>query len=190
MKYLTFIIKTAFEDFRRNKMRTFLTSLGILIGVSSVVLLIAMGLGLKKYIEQQFESMGSNTVFVMPGDITRSGPRSSIGGIRFDEKDVKSLKKINNIQYIVPVFIKFSTVKGEIDDKVYEISASSTELFDVSNVEADIGRLFEKSDADRGKKVAVLGPKAAEALFGNPYDALNENITIEESSFKVVGITK
>ena len=57
MRNLVFIIKSAFEDFSRNKLRTFLTSLGILIGVFAVVVLIALGLGLKKYISDQFESM-------------------------------------------------------------------------------------------------------------------------------------
>ena len=63
----THLIKTALEDFRRNKIRTALTSLGIMIGVLSVVLLIALGLGLKNYIEGQFESMGANLILILPG---------------------------------------------------------------------------------------------------------------------------
>nr|MBP6045419.1 ABC transporter permease [Candidatus Woesebacteria bacterium] len=62
MMYFVFLLKTALFNFSRNKGRTFLTSLGILIGVMSVVLLTAAGLGLKKYIQQQFESFGSNTL--------------------------------------------------------------------------------------------------------------------------------
>ena len=98
MDYFLFILKTSLDDFRRNKLRTFLTSLGILIGVSSVVLLIAMGLGLKRYIEQQFESLGANTLFVMPGNFSgsRSGMGGSITGIRFDDRDLSSLKKVKN----------------------------------------------------------------------------------------------
>ena len=61
------LVKTAFSDFRRNKVRTILTSLGIMIGVYSVVLLIALGLGLKNYIEGQFNSMGANLIMILPG---------------------------------------------------------------------------------------------------------------------------
>ena len=89
MQFLVFIIKSALEDFRRNKVRTVLTSLGILIGVASVVLLISFGLGLRRYIENQFESHGTNLLRIIPGKILqaggfRTGP-ASLGGIRFDE---------------------------------------------------------------------------------------------------------
>ncbi|OGK59639.1 hypothetical protein A3I56_04275 [Candidatus Roizmanbacteria bacterium RIFCSPLOWO2_02_FULL_43_10] len=60
MNYLAFIIKASFDDFRREKVRTALTSLGILIGVASVVMLLALGSGLKIYIQEQFESLGTN----------------------------------------------------------------------------------------------------------------------------------
>ena len=63
------LIKSAIEDFRRNKVRTLLTSLGIMIGVLSVVLLIALGLGLKNYLAQQFESLGANLIIIFPGNI-------------------------------------------------------------------------------------------------------------------------
>ncbi len=192
MNNFTFIIKTALDDFRRNKLRTFLTSLGIFIGISSVVLLIAMGLGLKRYIQQQFESMGSNTVFIMPGDMSggdMSGMGGSmVGGIRFDDKDVASLKKIKNSEYTVPFFIKFSKIQGQIDSKSVEIAASTADMFPVMNIEADIGRLFEKSDADKGAKVAVLGSKTAEQLFGTADDALGKIIKIETQAFRVVGV--
>jgi len=67
MKYFTFLLKSAFDDFSHNKGRTILTSLGILIGVLSVVLVIAFGLGLRKYIENMFESLGANLIIVIPG---------------------------------------------------------------------------------------------------------------------------
>ena len=73
------LAKAAIEDFRRNKVRTALTSLGILIGVMSVVLLIALGLGLKNYIEAQFNSMGANLVMIMPG----SGISGGTGNRRY-----------------------------------------------------------------------------------------------------------
>jgi hypothetical protein len=61
------LVKTSLDDFKRNKVRTFLTSLGIMVGVFSVVILIALGLGLKNYIQGQFQSMGANLIMILPG---------------------------------------------------------------------------------------------------------------------------
>ena len=96
MGYFIFILKSALFDFSRNKGRTILTSLGILIGVLSVILLVAFGLGLKKYIQDQFESLGTNLLRVLPGKPLEGGFRggSSLGIIRFDEKDIAKLKRI------------------------------------------------------------------------------------------------
>ena len=99
-KELLHLIKTAFSDFKRNKVRTFLTSLGIMVGVMSVCLLIALGLGLKNYIEGQFESMGANLIMILPGSgFTGEGGGSfggsgTVGGVSFDERDIKRTEDI------------------------------------------------------------------------------------------------
>ncbi|KKP51651.1 MAG: hypothetical protein UR42_C0012G0010 [Candidatus Roizmanbacteria bacterium GW2011_GWA2_33_33] len=102
MSYFLFIMQSAFEDFRRSKMQTFLTSLGILIGVFAVVTLTAMGLGLKKYISDQFDALGTNTLFVAPGKLLESGGfgASSLLGNRFDLKDLNRLKRVRSIKSI------------------------------------------------------------------------------------------
>jgi len=96
MKNFIFIFKSAIEDFSRNKLRTFLTSLGILIGIFAVVVLMALGLGLKKYISDQFETMGKNSLFLVPGRVLSggsfTGSVSSVSG-RFDDRDLQTLKK-------------------------------------------------------------------------------------------------
>jgi putative ABC transport system permease protein len=91
------LLKSAFADFTRNKTRTILTSLGITIGVLSVVLLIALGLGLKNYIQGQFENMGANLLMIMPGsgfsgDSGAAGFAGAMipGGVSFDEKDLNT----------------------------------------------------------------------------------------------------
>ena len=66
MKYLVYLIKSSLEDLKRNKVRTLLTSLGILIGVLSVVLMMAFGFGLKDYINKQFETLGKNMIMILP----------------------------------------------------------------------------------------------------------------------------
>lgn len=194
MDYLNFIIKTSLEDFRRNKMRTFLTSLGILIGVSSVVLLIAMGLGLKRYIEQQFESLGTNLVYIIPGNMqagaTGGFQRSALSGIRFDQQDISRLSKIPEVKALAPIFLKATKVKGDKDTATYEVIASTYDIFTVMNIQPDLGSLFTKTDQEKGSKKAVLGPTVAEKLFGTKNEALHKTIDLENIRFTVVGITQ
>lgn len=192
MNYFLFIIKAAFEDFNRNKVKTFLTSLGITIGVSSVVLLIALGLGLKAYIKQQFESLGTNTLYVMPGNTTSGqGMASSMTSeIRFDDKDVTSLKKIKNTTAVVPFASGYASVQGAIDSATYEYAATTADVFDAMNLEIEYGVPFTKSDVEKGAKKMVLGPKAAEKIFGSPEAAIGKTVKMKELIFKVVGIPK
>src|SRR3989344_1382934 len=195
MTYIIFIIKSAVDDFRRNKVRTFLTSLGILIGVSSVVLLNAFGLGLKQYIKSQFESLGSNLIFVVPGQVLQSGSANrpgggALGGAEFDERDVNSLKRIENIDYIVPVFTK--TVYAESNDKTELVSilASTADFFVLLNLENEFGDLYAKSDVDKRAKIVVIGPKLAEKLYSDKESALDKFIKINNQRYRIVGITK
>ena len=167
MSYFLFIVRSALEDFRRNKMQTFLTSLGILIGVFAVVTLTAMGLGLKKYISDQFDALGTNTLFVAPGKLLQSGGfgASSLLGNRFDLKDLNRLKRIRSITAITPLSSKSGEAKGTKKSEFVTIFFSSDAFFDISGFEIDKGRFLDKSDIDKRAKVLVAGPKIAEKLF-------------------------
>ncbi len=192
MKYFLFILKSAFEDFRRNKLRTFLTSLGILIGVSSVVLMIAFGLGLKKYISNQFESLGANLMFVIPGSkntFLRGG--GMIGGIKFDDKDISKIKRVKTISHIAPIFAKSGAlIKVREKIEVAEILASTEEIVPIMNLELEEGRLMEKKDAQKGSKIVMLHKSLAEKLFSSASEAVGKNIVSEEQNFKVIGVLK
>ncbi|HPD45027.1 MAG TPA: ABC transporter permease, partial [Candidatus Woesebacteria bacterium] len=93
------LVKSATHSILKNKSRTFLTSLGIIIGVTSVILLISIGNGLKSYITDQFESLGSNTIYIVPGKILsnngnlKPGEATGILNITFTEKDVQNLQR-------------------------------------------------------------------------------------------------
>jgi len=191
MTYFLFIIRSALEDFNRNKVRTFLTSLGILIGVASVVLLIALGLGLKAYIKQQFESLGTNVLYAMPGTMeTRSRGGPGVSEIRLDDKDVTTLKKIKDVTAAVPFYSKVAKIQGPLDTKTYEIAASTAEVFSVMTLEIEYGVPFTKSDVEKGAKKVVIGPKVAEKLFGSPEASLGKTVKIEGQAYKVIGVPK
>ncbi len=192
MSYFLFIIKSAFEDFRRSKMQTFLTSLGILIGVFAVVTLTAMGLGLKKYISDQFDSLGTNTLFVAPGKLLEGGGMgtSSLLGNRFDLKDLNNLKRVRSVKSITPLASKSGTAKGTKDSEFSTIFFSSEAFFDISGFEIDKGRFLDKRDVDKRAKVLVAGPKIAEKLFGTISEAIDKKVTIDNVSFTIVGVIK
>jgi len=193
MNTIIFTLKTAFVDFSRNKIRTLLTSLGILIGVASVVLLTAFGLGLKNYIKNRFESLGTNLIFVLPGNVLKGGMRPGggmIGGVNFDEKDVKRLQRIKYAADVVPVFIKTITASAMGQSEIADLYATTANIFKVRNLEIDKGKVFTKSDVQRKNKVVVIGPKIAEKLYSIPNLALNRQIRIEKTGFKIIGILK
>lgn len=193
MTYLLSLTKNAIQDFSRNKLRTILTSLGILIGVSSVVLLLAFGLGLKAYIQSQFESLGSNLVLVLPGAFAQGGAGfrpGTFGSIRFDERDLRNLKKIKDAQLMAGAFAKTVRVSSSGESQSVDIFATSADYFPVRNFEIDQGRLFNDGDVDKKSKVAVLGPKIAEKLYGNASDSLTKSVKIEGQAYSVIGVLK
>lgn len=192
MDYFLFILKTAFLDFSRNKGRTILTSLGILIGVLSVILLIAFGLGLKKYIDDQFQSLAPNLLRVVPGQILQNGSfrggGGTFGGIRFDEKDVTKLKRLRDVDYVIPVFTKTVKASAGKNSEISDIYSSSADIFSALNLNTQVGEVFTKEDVDKRSKITVLGPKIAEKLFGSSEVALGQQVKVEGQNFKVRGV--
>jgi len=187
------LTKAAVVDFRRNKVRTVLTSLGIMIGVMSVVMLIALGLGLKNYLKQQFENLGANLILVLPGSgFSGSGGGSFgaglVGGVSFDERDTNNLARIPNVKYTVPVYFSNTTVEADGEEMFAYIMGVNEEMFSLMNSEILEGEVFGKSEVAARAKVAVLGGRAAENLFDQPEDAVGKTIRFENQRFKVIGV--
>ncbi len=196
MQFFITTAKTAFANFKRNKIRTFLTSLGILIGVASVVLLMAVGTGLKNYIQNQFESLGTNLLTVMPGQLLQNGSFRSSGGpgtfngVEFDERDVITLQRIRGARMVVPVFVKGITVSSSNKSEYSDLYGASEEIFPSRNLETEYGDIFTRTDNLKRAKVVVLGPKIAEKLFGGSAEAIGRSITLENQTYRVKGVLK
>jgi len=192
MKYLIYLIKSSLEDLKRNKVRTFLTSLGILIGVLSVVLMMAFGFGLKDYINKQFETLGKNMIMILPGSgfTGGSGGQGLIGGIQFDEKDVTKIKRIRNIAAVAPMTMK--SVKAESGGKAESASLIGTtaNAFSIMSQETQVGKIFTETDVAKKKKVIVVGDQIAVKLFGSPNNALNRSVRIQNQRYVIIGVIK
>jgi len=187
--------QTAIATFKRNKIRTILTSLGIMIGVLSVVLLIALGLGLKNYLKQQFESLGSNLIIIFPGNVFNQeagagggfGPGFA-GGADFDEKDYLNLKKIPEADYVVPVFFKSSAIEYKNEKYLGYIQGASEDVFTLMNLKPLTGKLFTRADVQKRSKVGVLGFSLAEKLFSTPQKSLGKIVKISNQRILVIGV--
>lgn len=193
MQYISYLLKASLDDFKRSKVRTFLTSLGILIGVFSVVTLLALGLGLKNYIQQQFEDLGSNQIYLFPGQLIRNGQfRNSEtieAPIKFDATDVRNLERIAGVKYVIPAFTTSATVDYAGQTEFADLYASTADVFAMRNLDPEYGENFTESDVNKGAKVAVLGPKIAEDIFGASDLAVGKNIRIGNRRFRVIGVT-
>ena len=196
MKQYKFLITSSFDDFKRNKMRTLLTSLGIAVGVLSVVLLIALGLGLKNYIQGQFESMGANLILILPGSGFTGeggggfGGQGTVGGVSFDERDVTSLERVTEIDYVVPIYMKGTQIEAGGENKFGYVMGINEDGFKLMNLETEAGELFDKSDIQSKSKVGTLGFVIAETLFGTPEAAVGKMVRFEDLRFKVIGVAK
>lgn len=191
MEKIKDLFKSAWADFKRSKGKTILTSLGIMIGVYSVVMLIALGLGLKNYISGQFESLGANLVMVMPGSGISAqgmGAAGMVSGINFDEKDLASISKISGIRYTVPLFFNATQIEVGGNKKLSYMTGVSEDYFKLMNKEAVAGKLFTKSDVSSKAKVAVLGNIVATDFFDTPEDAIGKTVKADSLRLKVIGV--
>ena len=192
MTYFFSIFKSALNDFGKNKGRTFLTSLGILIGVLSVVLLMAAGVGLKEYIKQQFESLGTNLLYVMPGNVLGSGGGFSSGGgsftPKFEERDITALKRVRGAKYVVPISQKSGTATAEGKSERITLNSVSSDYFEARTMIPEYGTVFSEADNSSRNKVVVLGPKIAAKLYGESSLAVGKKIRFEGQSFRIVGV--
>lgn len=190
MNYFQYLLKDSLEDFRRNKVKTFLTSLGILIGVLAVVLLMAFGFGLKNYIEKEFESLGKNLLMVLPGKGFAGGGQGLIGGIQFDDKDVLRIKRVKNVGDVAPVFNKSLKIEARGKSETTSLIASTANIEKITNFELENGRFFTDSDVLKKAKVIIIGATIAEKLFGNETLGVGNTVRLQNQRFFVIGVLK
>lgn len=182
-------ISLAFKAIFANRMRSFLTILGIVIGVMSVIILVALVSGLQTYITQQISGLGSNVMFVIPGKISgTTGPGDTVN--RLTTKHVTLLQnKLKGEANISTVVSRVTTIKNsnKTAKNVSVIGTLSNMPTVLEYYQIDQGRFFSKAEEDSGKRVVVLGSSVKSALFPleNP---IGKNVEISNLSYKVVGL--
>lgn len=171
-----------------HKMRSFLSILGILIGVAAVIAMLAVGTGAKESIEKQLLSLGSNLILVMPGSSRIHGVSSGAGGVtRFTFQDVEEIAKLSEVGKISPsVRGKGQVVYGN-NNWSTQVEGQGVEYTNIRAATPEIGRFFTDEEVKRRDKVAVLGLTVVKELFGEA-NPIGETIKINLINFKVIGI--
>lgn len=187
------LLRSSVRAILKNKSRTILTSLGIIIGVTSVILLTSIGNGLKNYITQQFDSLGANSIYVMPGKVFNdNGGFSQSGGMMatsFVQKDVSYLKKEIKDVEIIPVNAVFTDISSsQATKKSIEIDGATVGFGKASNlIPSNNGRWFTKEEEEKNTSVIILGYKLAQDLFPKS-DALGKKVIVKGKNLKVIGV--
>jgi len=176
---------------RANKLRSLLTMLGIIIGVSSVILLISIGSGLKSYITGQLQGLGSNSLYVVPGNLELKPGGGGSGGtaiLKFTVAHYRELtQKGTTFQAVMGYSENNGTVSYAGKSKTLQVAGVGYQYPEVRNQYPIQGTFFNATQQEAGKKVIVLGKTVADDLFGNE-DPMGKKITLSDNKFTVLGV--
>ncbi len=183
------LTKMALESIAKNKMRTFLTVLGIVIGVAAVIIMVAIGEGAQAQIEGQINALGTNMIVVTPADTRTTGVSQGAGtASALTVADVEYLKRESVLlAAISPVVTTRSQVVGGAGNWRTEIQGVAASYDYIRDWSVTSGVFFEPSDVGAMRKVAVLGKTVADALFPG-VDPVGEQVRIRSVPFLIVGV--
>lgn len=175
----------ALREIRRNLLRSFLTMLGIVIGVSAVITMVTLGNGATRAVQSQIASLGSNLLMVLPGQ--RMGPGSS-GGPAFNVTDVEAVAtQIGGLRAVAPEVRSSATLVANGRNWSAGVTGSTQDWFGVSNWSFAGGRGFEPDEERVGAAVCVIGATVRRELFGTT-DPLGAQVRVKKFSCTVVGL--
>ena len=188
----TNLFKIALRALANNKMRAFLTMLGIIIGVASVITMLAIGQGSKRSIQAQIAEMGSNIIMIHPGGERR-------GGVRMDPSEMQTLKltdyealcnETNFLSAVSPNVSSSGQLIAGNNNYPSSISGVGTEYLDIRQLSIEQGEMFSEADIQVSAKVCVIGQTIVENLFPGGEDPVGRVIRFNQVPFRVVGVLK
>jgi putative ABC transport system permease protein len=183
-------LRIAVRALVRNKMRAFLTMLGVIIGVGAVIAMVAIGEGAKANVEASFAAMGTDLLIVMPGATTSGGASGGFGtASRLTWDDLKAIRtELGSVRAAAPSLRATAQLVSEEQNWSTAVTGTTPEYFVVRSWAVDRGAAFTQSDVDGGAKVVVLGATVANRLFGPSADPVGQTVRIKNVPFEVVGV--
>ena len=186
---LIMAFRIALRALARNKLRSFLTMLGIIIGVGAVIAMVAVGEGAKRRVQEQIASLGTNLLVILPGTVTLGGARSGSGGrqslIPADARAIMS--EIPVVAGASPVVRQFQQVIVGDQNWGTQIQGIAPEFQQIREWQVREGRFISQADVDTTAKVALIGETVAYNLFGTE-DPMGAVIRVKKIPFRIVGI--
>jgi len=184
------LFRIAIRALFRNKMRAFLTMLGIIIGVASVIAMLAIGEGSKRSITDEMSSMGSNMVMIMPNFQRRGGV--SLGASSSMALKYSDVKAIRNEAVSISAVSPTVNANGQViygnQNTQTSIYGISEEYIDIRKLKIESGRIFSETETRSMAKVCILGQTVVENLFGEGADPVGTTIRIKNLPFEIIGI--
>jgi putative ABC transport system permease protein len=181
-------LRLALQALVRNKARSLLTMLGIVIGVAAVIVTVAIGVGARVSVQQSINKLGSNLIVVQPGSVTQTGARTGFGGAStLTPDDGLAIAKLPGVAAVSPtVSIRAQVVAGENNWQTTVTGVAPTYTF-VRSWPLATGRFFSESDIGSASKVVVLGQTVIGQLFPNGGSPLGQTVIIKGAPFTVIG---
>ncbi|ATB43289.1 Macrolide export ATP-binding/permease MacB [Cystobacter fuscus] len=181
----------AVRSLLRSKMRSFLTALGIIIGVGAVIAMVAIGDGARANVQKVFDSMGTNMLIVMPGSSNTGGARGGFGSqpsITWD--DLEAIRtQVPSVRAAAPEMRTSAQVFSEDQNWTTSVTGTTPDFFDVRGWSMAQGRKLNEADVEAGAKVAVIGQTVVEKLYGAGFNPVGQVIRIKKTPFTIVGMT-
>lgn len=175
-----------------NKARSSLTILGIVIGIASVITMVAIGQGAKSTIESNIEAIGSNLIIVMPGSQRVGGISQGAGSSQtLTLEDADAIKsQVQNVKAAAPEASRRYQVTAKGNNTNTQIVGTLRDYLAVRNITMNIGSFFSDQQTKSSAKVAILGPTARNDLFGVNVNPVGQSIKIKNVDFQVIGVTE
>ncbi|MEW6406116.1 MAG: ABC transporter permease [Chloroflexota bacterium] len=189
MSFLSTLLE-ALESLAANKLRTALTVLGIVIGVAAVIAMLAVGAGAQDTITGSIGGMGTNLLFVFPGDSPLSGEtiRNPKPLTLQDAEAISDPFAAPSVDAVAPILRKDFLVGGGGETRVTNVSGVTPEFFPLRNYTLTEGEFLTETHLLEHASVALIGPETADALFGRREGLVGESLTIDGQPFRIIGV--
>jgi putative ABC transport system permease protein len=183
-------LRVALRAILRNKLRAFLTTLGIVIGVSAVIAMMAIGAGAKARVQEAFAAMGTNVLIVLPGSNSAAGVHGGFGSMpTLTWDDLAAIRSdVATVKAAAPTLRASMPVVAEEQNWTTSITGTSPEYFEIRNWPVAMGSPFASTDVESGSKVVVLGQTVVDKLYGPNADPVGQMVRIGTTPFLVVGV--
>ncbi len=185
--FMTLLI--ALKALSRNKMRTMLTMLGMIIGVGAVITMVALGKGAQSTIEAQVKAAGTNLITINSGNFTQGGVRQGGGmSTTLTPEDAQALRSVPGVQYLAAGVNSRAQLIAGNQNWSSQIQGTDVELPLIRNWPTKYGAFFTAQDVSSAAKVAVLGQTVSDNLFGPDVDPTGQIMRVKNQPFKVIGV--